>query len=254
MAAAVSAFDASCAVLASGLLALWMGLTDAMLKYLKPSMRPWLVVAGAVLVAVGTYGLARTLRREAAGKDEEPCDSHTRRHRVGWLLAVPVAVMLALGSQSLGAFAAGRASNRALPAYSFDIAAYADAQGDDVPTLQLVDVKLGAGQRGNREYLERHLVRLEGFVTHDDSLAPGGFMLTRFLVGCCAADATPLSIAMTGADHVPPEEQWVAVTARLQGRDAIAAAPTGSSRSGTTMRVHAMERIDEPSGPYETLR
>jgi uncharacterized repeat protein (TIGR03943 family) len=252
----VTPFDASCAVLASGLLALWMGLSDAMLKYLKPSMRPWLVLAGTVLVVVGICGLVYARRREASGRDEREPDGHEHHHRlgVGWLLTVPVVVTLILGSQSLGAFAAGRASSRALPLYSFDLEAYAQAQGDDIPTLQLVDVQIGARQRGNREFLARHTVRLEGFVTHNPSLGPGGFVLNRFLVSCCAADAVPIRIAMVDAGRVPAANRWVSVTARLEQDHALHAEVNASEVPETTMRVASIEPTDEPSAPYETLR
>jgi uncharacterized repeat protein (TIGR03943 family) len=255
----VSAFDASCTVLATGLLALWMGLTDAMLKYLKPSMRPWLVLAGALLVAVGVRGIVRTRQREripsgghhAHGHDE---GEHSHRQGVGWLLVLPVLVVLALGQQSLGAFAASHTTTRNLPPYSFDIAGYADAQGESQPTLQLVDGYLGAQQRGNRGYLARHAVRLRGFVTKNNDLGPRSFVLTHFLVSCCAADATPINIAMLDADHVPKVGHWVEVTAQL---DPHYVAPVGAEISAaprTTMRVRAIKPIDEPSEPYETLR
>ncbi len=255
----MSAFDASCAVLATGLLALWMGLTDAMLKYLKPSMRPWLVLAGALLIAVGIRGIVRARQRERVPSHGDQADGdgeaeHTHRQGVGWLLVLPVLVVLALGPQSLGAFAASQSSTRNLPPYSFDIAGYADSQGDSEPSLQLVDIYLGAQQRGNRGYLAHHAVRLRGFVTMNPDLGPRSFVLTRFLVSCCAADATPVKIAMIDADHIPKTGHWVEVTAQL---DAHFVAPVGAQTSDlprTTMRVHAIESIDEPSEPYETLR
>jgi uncharacterized repeat protein (TIGR03943 family) len=240
----VSPVDASRAVLATGLLALWMGLTDAMLKYLKPSMRPWLVLAGALLVAVGIRGFVRA-RRQAD-------DGHTHRQGVGWLLIAPILVVLILGQQSLGAFAASRSNTRNLPPYSFDIEGYAIAHGQEIPDLQLVDVYLGSSQRGNREYLAQHAVRLRGFVTHSTALGKHGFVLNRFLVSCCAADATPIRLGIIGADAVPKVGRWVEVTAHLEPGYPL---PAGASGVPTAvMHVHGIKAIDEPSGPYETLR
>lgn len=255
----MSPFDASCAVLATGLLALWMGLTDAMLKYLKPSMRPWLVLAGALLVAVGVRGIVRIRQRERVGTHDAGDDGlgsaeHTHRQGVGWLLVLPILVVLVLGQQSLGAFAASRSSTRNLPPYSFDIAGYADSQGDGDPTLQLVDVYLGAQQRGNRGYLAHHAVQLRGFVTMNPDLGPRSFVLTRFLVSCCAADATPVKIAMIDADHVPKQGRWVEVTAQLDPHFTAPAGAQSDDLPRTAMRVHAIEPIDEPSEPYESLR
>jgi uncharacterized repeat protein (TIGR03943 family) len=263
----VSPFNASSTVLATGLLALWMGLTDAMLKYLKPSMRPWLVLAGALLVAVGIRGLVRARQRElerervgAAGDNDghgghshDPGE-HTHHQGVGWLLVVPVLIVLALGQQSLGAFAAAHSTTRNLPPYSFDIAGYANEQGDGTPTLQLVDVYLGAQQHGNRGYLASHPVHLRGFVTKLNEVGPRSFVLTRFLVSCCAADATPVNIAMIDADHVPKVGKWVDVTAQLDPHYASPAGTATSDAIRTTMRVHAIKPTDEPSEPYEALR
>jgi uncharacterized repeat protein (TIGR03943 family) len=250
----VNPTDASVAVTASGLLALWMGLTDVMLKYLKPSMRPWLVLAGAVLVAIGLVGLLRARRREADGTTDSDHHGHTHRSGVGWLLTIPIVVVILLGPQSLGAFAAARGGTRGLPPYSFDIAAYAAAQGDDVPTLQLVDVQQGVRQRPNREFLTEHSVRLAGFVTREPSLGPHAFLLNRFLVSCCAADALPMRIAMVHADRIPKQEQWVVVTARLEAGH-LDERPSSRSAGGLpTMHVEDIDLIDEPAGPYETLR
>jgi uncharacterized repeat protein (TIGR03943 family) len=243
----VNPVDASLAVLSTGLLALYMGLTNAMLKYVKPSMRPWLLFAGVLLVAAGIYGLVR------ARQDGRVADDHHRRGPVGWFLVVPLLVLFILGQQALGAFAASR-ETRGLPPYSFDIEAYAD-QFDGTPDLRLVDVYLGASQRGNREYLAAHVVRLQGFVTPDASLGPRGFVLTRFLVSCCAADATPIRLGMIDGDRAPKANAWVEVTAqlvpsvhRLRGANDDPIAPS------FTMKVHSIERIDEPSQPYESLR
>jgi uncharacterized repeat protein (TIGR03943 family) len=250
----VSPVDANSVVVATGLLALWMGLTNAMLKYLKPSMRPWLVLAGAVLVAAGAYGLARA-RRAPDPVVEADHSEHHHRQGVGWLLVVPLLVMLVLGQQALGAFAASRSSTRGLPPYSFDIRAYADQQNTSTPELQLVDVYLGAVQRGNREYLASHSVRLRGFATPDPSLGPHGFVLTRFLVSCCAADATPIRLGMIGGPHTPKPESWVEVTARL---DPSFTPPSGTAPSTapprSTLRVQTTKGISEPAEPYETLR
>lgn len=246
----MSPLNASCAVLATGLLALWMSLTNAMLKYLKPSMRPWLVLAGALLVAVGIRGIAQARKHPDGPADGE----HTHRQGVGWLLVAPVLVVLVLGQQSLGAFAASRATTRGLPAYSFDIAGYANAQGDSVPDLQLVDVYLGAQQHGNRSYLAQHAVRLRGFVTKAPALGAHGFVLTRFLVSCCAADATPVRIAMIDAEHIPKPDRWVEVTAQLDPRYVAPSGADASDLPRATMRVHAIETVGEPSEPYETLR
>ncbi len=258
--------DASSATVAVGLLTLWMALTNAMLNYLKPSMRPWLVLAGAGLVAIGAFGLIRgriletRLEARLDGRLEPPPDDH--RHdgghahhhsRVGWFLVLPIVVVIAVGTQSLGSFAAGRSGSRALPEFSFDIAGYAHDQGESVPTLQVLDVYLGAKQSGNRQYLLAHDVRLLGFVTRNTAMANGDFVLNRFLISCCAADATRLSVAMTGAAKVPRDNQWIEVRARLLPQPPPSSA-TDSDGPKALFRVRDIRRVSAPSNPYEGLR
>jgi uncharacterized repeat protein (TIGR03943 family) len=244
--------DASCATVAVGLLTLWMALTDAMLKYLKPSMRPWLVVAGAALVGIGAYGFTRShsLRTPADDHGDGHDDGEWHhRSRVGWFLVLPIVVVIAVGTQSLGSFAAGRAGSRSLPEFSFDIAGYAQDRGESIPALQVLDVSLGAGQPGNRQYLLEHDVRLRGFVTRDAASSSGGFVLNRFLISCCAADATRLSVGMTGAGRVPADDAWVEVRARLL--PARVNAPDGPR---SVFRVRELRRVSAPADPYEVLR
>jgi len=242
--------DASCATVAVGLLTLWMVSTDAMLNYVKASMQPWLVLAGVALVAIGLFGFVRGWRVDP---DDEPDgdDGHGHPHsRVGWFLVLPIVVVIAVGTQSLGSFAAGRAGSRALPEYSFDIAGYAHDRDESVPALQILDVHLGAHQPGNRQYLLTHDVRLRGFVTRDAAAADGGFVLNRFLISCCAADATRLSVGMTGAAKIPSDDAWVEVRARL-----LPQRPADTADGPKAVfRVRELRHVPPAPDPYEGLR
>ncbi|MEM8926248.1 MAG: hypothetical protein AAGD35_22310, partial [Actinomycetota bacterium] len=46
-------------------------------------------------------------------------------------------------------------------------------------------------------------------VVNDPADAPDGFLLTRFLVSCCAADGIPLQVALTGVDQTFADDTWV---------------------------------------------
>jgi uncharacterized repeat protein (TIGR03943 family) len=239
----VSRHNASCTTLVAGLLALWMGLTNAMLDYLRPSMRPWLVAAAISLCALGIYGLVPERSRAGGGA---PRNEH-RWPRAGWLLVLPVVVVIVAGHEPLGSFAASRSGTRGLPKYAFDIAAYAQDRGETVPTLEILDVFQGADQPANRTYLLGHDVWLLGFVTRDGSGVPGRFVLNRFLISCCAADATALSLGMVGGARAPAANAWVRVRARLL--------PTFSGGTPRIlMQVKRVQRAHAPSNPYEGYR
>ena len=135
--------DRSRAALAIGLLALWIGGTNAMLKYLRPSMRPWLLAGAAGLIAIGIYGIARQGR--LAHPDDDDHHHRVGRGHIGWLLVVPVVVMILFGPQPMGDFAITRTPN--LPPYAFDIAKYASDTNQSVPKLLFLDVLGGAKDR-----------------------------------------------------------------------------------------------------------
>lgn len=71
-----------------GAMALWLGLTDAALAYVRGTLRPPLVASGAVLLVLA--GAALRGRQPTPG-------GHGHDHgvpRSGWLLALPVLVLL----------------------------------------------------------------------------------------------------------------------------------------------------------------
>jgi uncharacterized repeat protein (TIGR03943 family) len=235
----VNVHDRAYATCAIGVLALWMGLTDAMLKYLRPSMRPWLVAAGAGLVAVSLYGMFRAQRMAHDGHD------HGEHSRVAWLLVAPVVAIILFGPQAMGEFAVGRTPN--LPPYAFDIAAYASSTNQKQPRLKVLQVLDGARERGNRAYLSAHDVVVEGFVSVVGPRGPRSFVLTRYLMSCCAADAQPLNLTMVEARAVPAKGEWVAVTARL--------VPTAhAGKYGPVMTAKRVQAVPTPSAQYESLR
>ena len=165
--------------------------------------------------------------------------------RLGWLLVVPVVVMILFGPQPMGDFAIDRTPN--LPPYAFDIAKYASDTGQRVPALRFLDVLEGV-KDNNRIYLTGHDVTLEGFTSRPEIVGAGAFLFTRYLISCCAADAQPLSVVITGADTVPPKGQWAHVTARLNpGRH-------GRSKYGPVLTLTKIELIKAPANTYETFR
>lgn len=249
----MNTIDRSRATLATGLLALWMGLTDAMLKYLRPSMRPWIVTAGVGLVAIGVYGIvrARQLAVETRAHDHTTIATTTtkkRRPRIGWLLVTPVVAIILFGPQPMGDFALRRTPH--LPEYAFDIAAYASSSGQRVPALKMSDFLGGATQSGNHDYLVSHDIALRGFVSFRGVAGPDSFVLTRYLISCCAADAQPLSVTIVGATSVPDKNQWLDVTARYDPT----IRPVANGGYGPVLRAKHLQPISPPTGPYESLR
>ena len=206
--------DAHAAILfALGVLALRLGLTDAHLAYIRPAMGPILAVAGAVLVALGGIVLLAPQHRVVNAGNAVAHDGHghTPASRVAWLLLAPILAIAIVVPKPLGAFAANRA------AATLPMPARADFSPLPPPSVPggPVDLTLkefvGRAVYDRGRSLQATPVRLTGFVT--PQAGGGGFLLTRFIVTCCAADARPLRVAVHGlAPPWPAADTWLEVT------------------------------------------
>jgi uncharacterized repeat protein (TIGR03943 family) len=189
-------------------------LTDRMSLFLS-SRTAWVVPTGAVLLTIGFVGRLFSLR------SDEPQPISTRSAVGVGLIVMPVITVLALPPAALGSYAASRRSSFV----SGGVVTSAEdiASGD----LSLLDV---AGAQRTRTGLAALVNRagedvdFTGFVTRDASAPADEFVLTRFLVSCCVADALSVSVRVVGA---PPgrfkTDQWVRVSGRIYplGRDVI---------------------------------
>jgi uncharacterized repeat protein (TIGR03943 family) len=233
-----------------GVLALRAGLTDAMLQFLRPGMRPWLIAAASIVCLLGVVQVV-TGRRDGVldhngdgHGDDQPGHSHNLR--VGWLLVAPLCVGL-LAPAALDAYSAQRSvtfSQRSWDLGKFDVNKLlsAEAIAGGTPKLALVDYLGATTNAKSRDVLATHPVNLEGFVLR----AGHGFFLTRFFIGCCAADAIPLKLYVQTSKPLPPDNQWVRATVTLD-RDRTTVASTAHAQA----TLDSLENEKKPSEPYE---
>ncbi|HEV7686041.1 MAG TPA: TIGR03943 family protein, partial [Acidimicrobiia bacterium] len=188
-------------VLALGALALRLGLTDAHLAYIRPAMGPVLALAGAVLVVLGGVVLLRPGRVAQVGATEtHGGHDHAGASRVGWLLVAPILAIAVVVPRPLGAFAANRAAATLPPRARADFGPLPPAGVPGGPVDLSLKEFVGRAIYDEGRSVRGAPVRLVGFVTPD--ARGGGFLLTRFVVTCCAADARPLRVAIRGV--APP--------------------------------------------------
>lgn len=210
--------------------------TDLYLRYVKAGLRPLLLAAGVVLVAAAAatvwYELkaaraaraARTVHgdgdHEGAaesghGSDSESGheDGHGHAHReprISWLLVLPLLALILVAPPAPGSYSAMRAGTVLQPLPDFP-------ELPDHGTLRL-DVSDYAGRAAfdhGRQLAGRH-IEITGFVALDASGAP---YLTRMVLSCCAADAQPIKVRLTG--KLPPTLQpdtWLEVTGEYTSR------------------------------------
>ncbi|WP_329131248.1 TIGR03943 family putative permease subunit [Streptomyces sp. NBC_00670] len=191
----------------TGTALLHAGLTDLYLRYVKAGLRPLLLAAGAVLIvtaaATAWYDLrrARAARRDRAEQREA---GHVHREPwVSWLLVLPLLALILLAPPALGSYSAMRTGTALQAPFGYPPL----PAGNPVP-LDLVDYA-GRAAYGHGRGLGDRKVRITGFVALDGAGRP---YLVRMALSCCAADAQPVKVGLTG--RVPPvlqPDSWLTV-------------------------------------------
>ena len=214
----------------------WAGLfwflivTDRISFYLS-SRTAWVVPMGAIVLTVATAG------RLLSSRVDHP-EPMGRRQIAGLaFMMIPVVTVVSLPSASLGSYAASRRSS--LTSGSFVSSAEDITDGE----LTLIDVSGATRSReAMRALVQRagEQVSFTGFVTRDSSTAANEFVLTRFLISCCVADALSANVRVVG---VTPgefkEDEWVRVEGAMYplGREVI-------------VDLSDIERVPRPKHPY----
>lgn len=225
-------------LLALGFVAARLVQTGGYLNYLKESMGVWLLAAALIVVVVGLISLLRAFFGRVRG------DAHDHpMTRAAWLLLVPALALIVLPSDPLGAFAADRRDTR-----QPDTAT--KMRFDELPAATNGAVELGLREFADRAYLDEQRsledtrVRLTGFVV--PAQLGESFVLSRFVILCCAADAYPVEIAVYGAD-APPVDSWVVVTGTWRtSKDKVR-----PYVDLVEVEAESVERIERPENPYD---
>jgi uncharacterized repeat protein (TIGR03943 family) len=194
--------------------------------FVQQRMRIPLILAAAILLIFGAYELFSWARAEDDdnqnhddhdhGEDHDRDGDHEHEHAhahshsagpaVGWLLALPLLVLISVAPTALGALAASR-----VDAYVPDETTRSfDPLPESEPVVMRVIEFIDRASWDPDRSLEGRTVRLEGLVVNDESV-PDGFKLTRFMVSCCAADGIPLQVSVHGVDQALDDDTWVEV-------------------------------------------
>lgn len=231
-------------VLFIGLLIVRLVITKGYLSYVRPEMYLPLLIGGALIALVS--GITLWTAGEGALRQKERHPGHGRG--AGWLLILPLFALMAIEPAPLGAYAA---SFRSAGAPALDANAVFPplpaAEGGAVP-LPLNEF-VARALYGDPDDLEEVPVRLTGFVAPDEEVTEG-FALTRFIVGCCAADAIPVRVIVHG-ESPPAPDTWLDVVATWQPPDEPIPL---EKRHFADVHVNAtqMTVIPQPEEPYES--
>jgi uncharacterized repeat protein (TIGR03943 family) len=214
-------------------------------RYVKVGLHGYLLAAGAVLVIVAAGNLAHLLwtvgRRPEA---EHPDDGHGHAHRrfePSWLLIGPALALLLIAPPALGSYAAARGGTALAAASNYPPL----PDGDPVRISVLDYASRAVYDHGHT--LGTRRITLTGFIL---STEDGKRYLTRMVITCCAADARPVKVGLTGdvpGDAAP--DSWLQVTGTYTaktGTDPVDGEPI------PYLTVTAAQPIPVPQQPYES--
>lgn len=221
--------DRSLLLVLTGGFVVWLVLSGTVLNFVRPSMRPYVLVAGVIAILLG-------LAPEGAS------DEHGHGHRVGvgWLLVLPVLVGLVVPPAPLGSNAV-RSRLVAAGSSSSDYPPVRSAVRGAVP-MTMVEFYTRA-VRDPHQSLRDVRVRLVGFVSAPADPG-GGYRISRFVIFCCAADAEAVEVAVSGDPVARKRDQWVEVEGTWRPGPA-------SDDVAPRLDVTAVRAVKRPAEPYE---
>jgi putative membrane protein len=245
--------------------ALWhAGTTDLYLRYVKAGLRPLLLAAAVVLVAAAVASVGYGWRRARRGAWATPGSGSTsgsgstfgsgsgpgpgsapeghghHAPHVSWLLLLPLLALILVAPPALGSYSATRTGTALQQPL-----AYPALPATGPLRLSVVDYA-GRAVYGKGRTLEGRRIQVTGFVAVDRSGTP---YLVRMALNCCAADAQPVKIGLTGA--IPPVLQpdtWLTVTGTYTPRtekDPVNGGPI------PFLRVTTAAPVPVPHDPYD---
>jgi uncharacterized repeat protein (TIGR03943 family) len=217
--------------LASWAALFWFLIVSERTSLYLSSRTAWVVPMGAIILTIATAGRLVSARRP----EPEPI---SRRDALGLgLIILPVVTVLALPPAALGGYAASRRSS--LTSGSFVSSAEDIKSGD----LSLVDVSGALTSPDAMRALVQRAgddVDFTGFVTKDGGMAANEFILNRFLISCCVADALSAEVRVVGT---PPggfkTDEWVHVEGQVY--------PVGKE---IIVDASDVEKVKRPKHPY----
>lgn len=163
-----------------------------------------------------------------------------REPRISWLLILPLLALILVAPPALGSYSATR-TGTALQ----EPLAYPPLPAAGLLRLGVVDYA-GRAVYDHGRTLTGRRIQLTGFVALDRDGTP---YLVRMALNCCAADAQPVKVGLTG--HIPPVLQpdtWLRITGTYTARRAKDPVNGGPI---PFIEVIAAKPVPVPHDPYD---
>ena len=152
-------------------------------------MGPWIAVAGVLLTLLGIIVLWRHRR----GEDDHSDHEHGGE-QVAWLLLAPVLALLLIAPGALGSYSLGRTGSAIKVRSGHGVFAPLDPEAG-AHEMSLLEFNQRAFEGTEGASFNGATVRVIGFV---GPTKPDGFVVARYSIACCAADALAATALVTG--------------------------------------------------------
>jgi uncharacterized repeat protein (TIGR03943 family) len=211
---------------------------------------------GAVgLIAVGlAYHFGRKPASASAqdlahdvGQEHSHAPATTHAHSLSWggafLVALPVILGLAVPAKPLGVAALDNREfnlnleSSALPASLRNVADKAAEERNILDWSRTFQKTTDYGT------LVGETARVTGFVYKDPTYGADHFVLTRFVVSCCVADASVVGLMVRSQDPSLQNDQWIEVTGTFVPSDV-------AGWQAPVLAAESMTPVETPQQPY----
>lgn len=230
-------------LIATGLFLYSRVLNDSILFYINQRFITLTVAAsvGFILVAASYY---RRSSQQEHNHDHGDGHEHGSLSWVGWVIvAIPVVFGLLVRPQPLGAAAV---SNREvnLTAMTSVTAPSSDGRINlQVGEKTIVDW-LVEFQRAEPATFDGEKANVIGFVYRDERFGEDVFMVGRFILSCCVADASPVGLIVRWPQAAEiPADQWIEVEGHFE-------VGTFEGLEMPFLVADDIKLIEPPSNPY----
>ncbi len=214
----------------------------------------FLTLGGALAFLLIAQTVMRT-RPPAEDEEHDPLrpedgvehDFHEHGKRDGlalWVIALPLLVGVLLPVRPLGSTAAatrGMNTNAPLSAGAGD-----NSNALELPSTQrsVLDWIRVLHEAADPTSISGQAADVTGFIYHDIRLEAGQFMVARFSLTCCVADATAIGmlVAWPDADNLP-DNRWV----RVRGQVEVSQV---DGKIVPLIQAESVEQVPEPEQPY----
>lgn len=209
------------------------------LRYVQKGLLPLLIAAGTIMIGLAVFAIVRDIRRGKAEADDHDHE-HSHSSRSTWLMLLPVLAVFLISPPALGGDVVSSAADTNQTQRSRNLLGNLPS-GEVIPLSMTEFVTRTAWDESGT--LDNRRVKLTGFLTR----AEGSTYVARLAISCCAADARPLKVKLTGDVPSLPDEQWVELTGKV--------VPKSASEKNSwvpSFTVESFTSVAEPVEPYES--